>query len=25
MLEIDFDGGSPVRVGDQFGLGRVVR
>jgi 6-phosphogluconolactonase (cycloisomerase 2 family) len=24
MLEIDFSGGRPVRVGDQFGLGRVT-
>jgi DNA-binding beta-propeller fold protein YncE len=25
LLEIDFAGGKPVRVGDQFGLGRVVQ
>ena len=25
MLEIDFRGGQPVRAGDQFGLGRVVK
>jgi hypothetical protein len=24
MLEIDFQGGQPVRTGDQFGLGRVA-
>ena len=24
MLEIDFHGGTPVRAGDQFGLGRVT-
>jgi YVTN family beta-propeller protein len=24
MLEIDFQNGSPIRVGDQFGLGRAV-
>jgi len=25
MLEIDFENGIPVRAGDQFGLGRVVK
>jgi hypothetical protein len=25
LLEIDFDGAQPVRVGDQFGLGRTMR
>lgn len=25
MLEIDFDGGVPVKAGDQFGLGRVTK
>jgi DNA-binding beta-propeller fold protein YncE len=25
MLEIDFENGKPVRAGDQFGIGRVVR
>jgi hypothetical protein len=25
MVEIDFDGGKPVRVGDQFGVGRVSK
>jgi len=25
MMEIDFSGDQPVRVGDQFGLGRVVK
>ena len=25
LLEIDFAGGVPVRAGDQFGIGRVVR
>jgi DNA-binding beta-propeller fold protein YncE len=25
MVEIDFDGGRPVRVGDQFGVGRVSK
>ena len=24
MVEIDFEGGKPVRTGDQFGLGRVT-
>ena len=23
MVEIDFNGGKPIRTGDQFGLGRV--
>lgn len=25
MVEVDFEGGQPIRVGDQFGLGRVVK
>jgi DNA-binding beta-propeller fold protein YncE len=25
LLEIDFDGGKPVRTGDQFGVGRVMQ
>lgn len=25
MVEIDFSGGSPVRTGDQFGVGRVLK
>jgi DNA-binding beta-propeller fold protein YncE len=25
MLEIDFENGSPIRAGDQFGIGRVVK
>ena len=24
LMEIDFQGGQPVRVGDQFGIGRVT-
>lgn len=25
LLEIDFNGGQPMRTGDQFGIGRVTR